>query len=70
MSIYQCQNCKKYFSEDELGERSIDMENYYGLSSDFSGHHYKNIAFCPYCKGLDLYELNEEEIIEELNKDK
>lgn len=68
MSIYKCGNCGKFFSEDDLEIKRVDMENYYGVGNDFNDHHYQDMGFCPYCESDDICELEESEILEELNK--
>lgn len=56
MTIYKCNNCGAYLSEEELVSEKICMEAYYGVSSDFPDRHYQNMSKCPYCEELNNFE--------------
>lgn len=67
MKIYKCENCGKFFSEDELNYTiHRDMEDYYGVGNEFHQHHYEDIVVCPECRRDELEELTAEEVLEEL----
>ena len=68
IEIYKCEDCEKYFTYDEMGEKQICYEEEYGVSSDFNSRTYDSVNCCPHCKSTNISECNdEEEIVEMLN---
>ena len=55
--LYQCNDCGGVFDEDSIVSVRTDMENYYGVGSDFPDHHYENLLGCPDCNSTDIEEL-------------
>ena len=70
LEIFECKDCGRYFSEDEMEEKQICYEDEYGVASDFNSRTYTSVACCPRCKSTDYKELDYkelEEVIEMLN---
>ena len=66
--IYECQECGRYFTEDQMDETQICYEEEYGVSGDFLYNTYDNVGCCPRCKSTNFCEYtDEEEIVETLN---
>lgn len=68
--IFQCCQCKKFFSEDDFDHVRVDLESYFGVGNLFLDHHYTELSVCPYCGSEECDEVSEIDIIEELNKRK
>ena len=66
--IMYCNDCGKYFSEDDCGEKEVCLEDYYGVGSEFPDHHYSTLATCPHCNSTEIVELSEEDCIDEPNR--
>ena len=67
--IYECTDCGKYFTEDQIGEKQICYEEYYGVSSDFNTRTYDNVSCCPHCHSTNYEECDDdEEIVKYLNR--
>lgn len=66
--IYQCNNCGKYFTEDEIDYKDVDLENLYGVGGEFDRHTKGTVALCPYCGEDAIEEVYEEYVVSELNK--
>lgn len=48
ITAWYCSNCNEYF-EEPYSEKT-DMEDYYGVGSDFSNHNTQDLVMCPNCK--------------------
>ena len=62
LEIYECEDCCKYFSEDEMEEKQICYEDEYGVASDFNSRTYTNVACCPRCKSTNYRECDYKDI--------
>lgn len=56
--MYKCLNCGELFEDAE--EKTICLEDYYGVCDLFRGRHYRKILICPCC-GDETIEYAEEE---------
>ena len=56
VDIYYCDNCDYYFKNPTT--KNVDMENFYGVGSDFPDHHHQRMDFCPNCGSQDIHELH------------
>ena len=71
MDIYKCDHCNNICKENELDSKEVDMENYYGVGSDFPDHHYQTMYICPVCGSEDIFEVgsfSKEDFEEDLNE--
>lgn len=66
--IYYCYDCARYFTEDEMADKRVCLEEEYGVAGDFHTKTYANVSCCPYCKSTD-YQIEDDtdEIVEILN---
>lgn len=70
LEIFECKDCGKYFSENDMSEKQICYEEEYGVASDFNSKTYENVNCCPYCESTDYRECDYKDldgIIEMLN---
>ena len=68
MEIYCCEECGKYFTDNQMDEKQICNEEYYGVSGQFAYNTYSNVGCCPHCKSTDYKEVKDyDEICEMLN---
>lgn len=68
IEIYKCEDCEKYFTYDEIGEKQICYEEEYGVASDFNSRTYDSVNCCPHCKSTNISECSDdEEIVKYLN---
>lgn len=66
--ICRCENCGNYFTDDEIEEKEICYEEYYGVSGLFNDKHYGIINVCPHCGSSDFEDnVSEFEVVELLN---
>jgi len=63
IEIYECRDCGKYFTTDQMDEKEICNEEYYGVSGQFAYNTYTNVCCCPYCQSTDFEECNDDEEI-------
>lgn len=49
--MYYCNDCKREFKEPKI--KSVNAEDYYGISEQFLSTNYINEALCPYCDSDD-----------------
>ena len=57
VTLYRCDECDYVFCDNEMSSVDVDMENYYGVGSDFPDHHVESMSACPKCKSTDFEEL-------------
>lgn len=55
-TLYKCEN-NHIFTEDNLSYERVDLEDYYGVSSEFNDTHYEDMPVCPICKTTDIEKL-------------
>ena len=68
LDIYYCYDCARYFTEEELDDKRVCLEEEYGVSGDFKSKTYANVSCCPHCKSTDYQIENDtDEIVEILN---
>ena len=71
-TIFKCNKCDKYFTEDEVEVNTICLEEELGVLGDFNGRTMKEVDCCPYCNSMDFDDFrsidNAEDIVEVLNK--
>ena len=68
--IYYCEKCDKYFTQDEVVEKEVDIESDFGVGGMFLDHHYTKYLVCPCCQDHDagFDEIDDvEDIVELLN---
>ena len=53
--MWQCNDCKKIC--EEPSKKSVCLEDFYGVGSEFSDSHYQVIPLCPYCKSEEVDEV-------------
>ena len=44
--VIHCLDCDRYFDEDDLETKTVDLEEEYGVGGLFPDHHRKKIAVC------------------------
>lgn len=59
ITLYRCSECDYVFGDSEMSSAEVDMEDYYGVGSDFPDHHIQSLQACPKCKSVDLESLGE-----------
>lgn len=66
MKIYKCENCGRLFTEEEMEEREICLENEYDVGSMFCDKHYQRVGCCPSCSDYEMHEMGTYELLEEI----
>lgn len=56
ISVIHCLDCDRYFDEDDLETKVVDLEEEYGVGGLFPDHHHKKIEVCPECGSSSLEE--------------
>lgn len=60
VALMKCDNCGSIVTTEEVTEtRKVDMEDYYGVGSDFPDHHYQEFSVCPNCGDIDIYDIGD-----------
>lgn len=68
LDIYYCEECDRYFTEEQMEEKEIYLEGEYGIGGDFPTRTYARVGCCPYCESTDYQECDDaEEIVDILN---
>lgn len=68
LDIYYCEECDRYFTEEQIGEKEICYEEEYGILGMFSNRTYARVGCCPYCESTEYQECDDaEEIVDILN---
>ena len=67
MKVFYCESCHEYFDEDDLEEKEICLEHYYGVASQFDNHHYTLVSVCPYCGGHEISQASVYDLINEID---
>lgn len=53
--MYYCRDCKNEF--DEVKQKRISFEDYYGVSVLFPDKHEMNLEICPHCGSEEIEEM-------------
>ena len=52
--LYKCEDCKCVNDIEDMASTEVDMENYYGVGSEFPDHHKQSFMACPNCGSIEL----------------
>lgn len=63
---YKCHDCNEYFDEDDMDEKEICLEDYYGVGRMFQSHNYQRVGCCPHCHSEEIEEVSDYELVGEI----
>lgn len=63
---YKCHDCDEYFDEDDMEEKEICLEDYYGVGGMFQSRNYQRVGCCPHCNSEEIEEVSDYELVDEI----